>query len=168
MSKNDSEKLQIVIFKLGGRHYGVSIEQIREITRVGEISPVPNAPFYVLGVTNRRGQVTTIIDLRRRLNMPDKEIDQHSRMLVIETKNSSTGMVVDAVEDATMLAQSDIEETPQIAKTIDGSSDCVKGIGKKDQKLIILLDLKALTFENADGVEVQANSEALAPQQVQQ
>jgi purine-binding chemotaxis protein CheW len=164
MSKTETEKQQIVIFKIDNNHYGASIEQIREITRIGEISSIPNAPHYVLGVTNRRGQVTTVVDLRRILGMPDKEIDLHSRMLIIETKTTSKGIVVDAVEDATMLNKSDIEETPEIIKSIDDTSSFVRGIGKKDKKLIVLLNLKALTSDDKDDtVELQVNPEALQP-----
>jgi len=164
-NKKNAEKMQIVVFRLDNRHYGAGIEQIREITRIGDISPFPNAPHYVLGVTNRRGQVTTIIDLRRKIGMPDKEIDQHSRMLVVETKTTSTGIVVDAVEDATMLANTDIEETPELAKTTDGTTNYIKGIGKKGQQLIILLDLKALISDASDNIELEANPDVLAPTQ---
>jgi purine-binding chemotaxis protein CheW len=164
MSIKDVEKQQVIIFKLDNRHYGASIEQIREITRIGEISPVPGAPSYVLGITNRRGQVTTIIDLRSKLGIAPKEIDMHSRMLVIETKSSSKGIVVDAVEDAIMLSKADIEETPAVAKATDDSANFIKGIGKKDQQLIVILDLKALTCEgeqDSDCVQMQANTEPL-------
>ena len=159
MSKNDTGKQQIVIFKIDNRRYGATIDQIREITRIGEISPIPNAPHYIIGVTNRRGQVTTVLDLRKRLGMAEKAIDQHSRMLIIETKTTSKGIVVDAVEDAAMLAKSDIEETPELAKTMDETSDYVIGVGKKDKELIVLLDLKALTADRSDNVELEVNSE---------
>jgi len=163
MSANDAEKQQIIIFKLDNAHYGASIEQIREITRIGEISPVPNTPSYVLGITNRRGQVTTIIDLRSKLGITPKEIDAHSRMLVIETKSSSKGIVVDAVEDAIMLSKADIDDVPEIVKST-GDSNYIKGVGKKDQKLIVILDLKALTCdgeEDKDSVQLQANAETV-------
>ena len=164
MSGNQTEKQQIIVFKLDDRHYGASIEDIREINRIGEISPVPNAPSFIMGITNRRGQVTTVIDLRTRLGFPSKELDQHSRMLVIESKSGSKGIVVDAVEDAVMLTNEEIEETPEIAKSTDESSNYVKGIGKKDQKLIIILDLKKVTYEEEDNVQLQVNTEFLQAQ----
>jgi len=168
MGINGAEKQQIIVFKLDNRHYGASIEDIREITRPGEISIVPGAPSYILGITNRRGQVTTVIDLRTKLGMTSKPIDQHSRMLVVETKSNSKGIMVDAVEDVTMLPRSDITENPDIAKAKDNTSNYVKGIGKKDQQLIVILDLKAVTSEEKDAVELQANTEFLQAQATRQ
>jgi purine-binding chemotaxis protein CheW len=167
MSTKDIEKQQIIIFKLDDKHYGASIEQIREITRVGEISPFPGAPPYILGITNRRGQVTTILDLRIKLGMTPKEIDLHSRMLIIENKSSSKGIVVDAVEDAVMLSKSDIEETPEITKSMDESSNFIKGIGKKGQQLIVILDLKKLAADDDETVEMTMNPDVITqtPQQ---
>jgi purine-binding chemotaxis protein CheW len=144
MSNKDTEKQQIIVFKLDDKQYGVNIEQIREITRIGEIAPVPNSPSYINGVTNLRGQVTTVIDLRKRLGMAPKEFDKDSRMMVIESQGRSVGMIVDSVAEVTMLPKTDIEETPEIARATDDKSAYLKGIGKKGDKLIILVDLHEL------------------------
>ena len=144
MSNKDTEKQQIIVFKLEDKQYGVNIEQIREITRIGEIAPVPNSPSYINGVTNLRGQVTTVIDLRKRLGMVAKEFDKDSRMMVVESQGRSVGMIVDSVAEVTMLPKTDIEETPEIARANDDKSAYLKGIGKKGDKLIILVDLHEL------------------------
>ncbi len=168
MSKNDAEKQQLIVFRLDDKLYAVNIGQVREITRVGEISPVPDAPGYIRGVTNLRGQVTTIIDLRTMLGLPAKEFDKHTRMMIVESKGASVGMIVDAVAEVTMLPTSDIEKTPEIAKG-SGSSNYIKGIGKKDTKLIILVDIKQLSgiddgteAESQPTMELEANPEAMA------
>jgi purine-binding chemotaxis protein CheW len=161
MSKNDTEKQQIIIFKLDEKLFGVDIGQIREITRVNEISPVPNAPSYIKGVTNLRGQVTTVIDLRKKLEIQAKEFDKSTRMMVIESKGTPKGMIVDCVAEVTMIPKADIEETPEITKIMDGTSAYIKGIGKKDNRLIILVDLKKLSTEGSDNVELEVNLEAL-------
>lgn len=144
MSSKDAEKLQIIIFKLDEKLYGVHIDQIREITRVGEVTPVPGAPPYVEGVTNLRGQVTTVIDLRKRLGMAPKNLDKQSRMMIIESPGNSEGVIVDSIVEVTMLPKANIEEPPEIAKTSKGRSSYITGIGKKDGKLIILIDLQKL------------------------
>ncbi|VUT26808.1 MAG: purine-binding chemotaxis protein [Candidatus Methanolliviera sp. GoM_asphalt] len=70
------EDEQFVIFDLGCEQYGVEISQVREIIRPKDMTRIPNAPDYVEGVINLRGQVTTIINLGRRLGFPDKEKDK--------------------------------------------------------------------------------------------
>jgi purine-binding chemotaxis protein CheW len=160
LSTNDTDKLQIIVFTLDDKLYAVKIGQIREITRMGEISPVPNSSDYILGVTNRRGQVTTVIDLRKRLYVNSKPFDKHTRMMIIENKGTAKGMVVDAVAEVTMLPKSDIEEMPEIAKANDGNSAFIKGIAKKDNHLIILVDLKALSADSEDEVQMEANAHA--------
>ncbi len=143
MTSKDAEKQQVIVFKLDDKLYGVNIGQVREITRIGEISPVPNSPEYIEGVTNLRGQVTTVIDLRKRLGMRAKQFDKYTRMMVVESQGNSQGMVVDSVAGVTMIPNADIEETPEIARSQNRSS-YIKGIGKKDNKLIILVNLHEL------------------------
>jgi purine-binding chemotaxis protein CheW len=141
MINEDEESQQIIMFKLDDKLYGVNIGQIREITRISEISPVPNAPSYIEGVTNLRGQVTTVVNLRKKLAMPHKEFDKESRMMIIESGGRSVGIIVDSVTEVTMVSKADIEETPELARTAQVKSSYLKGIAKKDSRLIILVDL---------------------------
>jgi purine-binding chemotaxis protein CheW len=168
MGTQDSERQQIIVFKLDEKLYGVSIGQIREITRIGEIAPVPNSPSYIIGVTNLRGQVTTVIDLRKRLGLPIKGFDKESRMMVVESEGKSVGMIVDSVAEVTMLPRSDIEETPELARKDEDHSSYLKGIGKKEGKLIILVDLhELLEWKEPDPTlsqEIVAEPEALTQQ----
>ena len=150
MNKNDSDQQQVIVFKLDDKLYGVNIGQVREITRVSEISPVPNAPAHIKGVTNLRGQVTTVIDLRVKLGLTAKDYDKHTRMMIIEAKGSSKGMIVDQVAEVTMIPKIDIEETPEIARASLGGASYIKGIGKKDNRLIILVSLPMLACEGED------------------
>jgi purine-binding chemotaxis protein CheW len=82
-------------------------------------------------------------------------------MMVIESKGTPKGMIVDCVAEVTMIPKADIEETPEITKIMDGTSAYIKGIGKKDNRLIILVDLKKLSTEGSDNVELEVNLEAL-------
>jgi purine-binding chemotaxis protein CheW len=165
MGAKDGERQQIIVFKLDERLYGVNIGQIREITRIGEIAPVPNSPPYINGVTNLRGQVTTVIDLRKRLGLPQKGFDKESRMMVLESEGKSVAMIVDSVAEVTMLPRSDIEETPELTRVDEDRSSYLKGIGKKEGKLIILVDLHELlewkTLDANVPQEIVAEPEAL-------
>jgi len=134
---------QLVVFKLGGEDFGVDINQVREIIRKGTTTVVPNAPEYVKGVINLRGQITTIVDLRRKLGLLEKESgdDQQERVIVVEAGKNTVGMAVDAVTEVTYLSESDIDEVPTMLKENIGT-EYLRGVGKLPDKLLILIDLK--------------------------
>jgi purine-binding chemotaxis protein CheW len=163
MNKKDADRQQIIVFKLDEKLYGVNIDQIREITRIGEISPVPNSPSYVEGVTNLRGQVTVVVDLRKRLGMQAKQFDKQSRMMVIESEGNPEGMIVDSVAEVTMIPKSDIEETPEIARASEDRSTYIQGIGRKDDKLLILVDLHKLVDQKDLGETLKNDADSLKP-----
>jgi purine-binding chemotaxis protein CheW len=137
------DQQQLVVFKLGGEDFGVNIMQVREIIRKGDVTSVPNAPEYVNGVINLRGQITTIIDLRRKLGLLKKEgeDDQQERVIVVEVDKNTVGMAVDAVTEVTYLAERDIDEVPTMVKQSIGT-EYLKGVGKLPNRLLILIDLK--------------------------
>jgi purine-binding chemotaxis protein CheW len=140
---NAVNQQQLVIFKLGGEDFGVDIKQVREIIRKGEVTVVPNAPEFVKGVINLRGQITTIIDLRKKLGLTEKEAgdEQQERVIVVEAGGNTVGMAVDAVTEVTYLAESDMDEVPPIVKETIGT-EYLKGVGKLPNRLLILIDLK--------------------------
>ncbi|MHC1610234.1 MAG: chemotaxis protein CheW [Candidatus Methanospirareceae archaeon] len=142
-SKSGINQHQLVVFKLGGEDFGVEISQVREIIRKGDITVVPNAPDFVKGVINLRGQITTIIDLRKKLGLGEKENgdEQQERIIVVEGEKNIVGMAVDAVTEVTHLSEGDIEEVPPVIKQSIGT-EYLKGVGKLPDRLLILIDLK--------------------------
>ena len=135
---------QLVVFKLGGEEFGVDIMQVREIIRKEALTVVPNAPDYVKGVINLRGQITTIIDLRKKLGLAEKASgdDEHDeRVIVVEVGKNTVGMAVDAVTEVTYLSASEIDEVPAMVKRNIGT-EYLKGVGKLPNRLLILIDLK--------------------------
>ncbi|OHE55893.1 MAG: hypothetical protein A3K61_05160 [Thaumarchaeota archaeon RBG_16_49_8] len=144
MNMADQSQLQIIVFELDKKLYGVDIGQVKEITEIKDVAPVPNAAPFVEGVTNLRGQVTTVIDLRRRLGLPPKAHDKESRMIILETKKGLVGTIVDSVSDVSMLPRKDIENTPELVSSTDADQSFVQGVGKKDDDLILLVDLQSL------------------------
>ena len=140
----------MLIFTLADGLYGVNVSQVREITSMRETTPVPNSPYYVDGVTNLRGQVTTVTDLRKRFGLDEKERDDNTRIIIVEPEGVPIGMVVDSVSEVLRISTKEIEPVPDLVVESDGGgidSDYVKGVGKLgDGKLLILLDLeKVLT-----------------------
>ena len=149
MDETTSDEAILVVFTLADGLYGVKVSQVREITSMRETTPVPNSPYYVNGVTNLRGQVTTVTDLRRRFGLDEKEQDDNTRIIIVEPEGVPIGMVVDSVSEVLRMPAKEIEPVPDLVVESNGGidADYVKGVGKLgDGKLLILLDLeKVLT-----------------------
>ena len=144
--------LQLVIFQLAGEEFGVEIMQVQEIIRMPEITRIPQSPEYVEGVINLRGKIIVVINLDTRFNLNSKELDDDSRIIIVEVGESVVGMVVDSVSEVLRLATSNVEPAPEIIST-KIRADYLKGVGKLDDRLLILLDLeKVLSKEEMSQV----------------
>lgn len=140
---------QLVVFELAKEHYGVDIAMVEGIIKMQQITAVPHAPSFVEGVTNLRGAVLPVIDLRKRFNLPSEETTKNSRIIHIAIDNIKVGMIVDAVSEVLRVPEEAIEPTPPIVSTVD--SAFITGIAKVDNRLIILLDLgKVLSLSDQE------------------
>ena len=146
MSAKEST-IQLVVFKLGSERYGVETSQVKEIIRVEEITRIPNAPEFVEGVINLRGQITTIINLRKRFGMEPKEIDTNTRIIVFDHGKNTIGMMVDTVNEVKYLSTKDIDVLPSII-TSRSDAKFLKGIGKLPDGLLVLIDLNKVLSED--------------------
>ena len=150
--RNDAEDanlLQLVTFRLGEEEFGVKILVVNEIIRLVQITQVPNAPSFIEGVINLRGKVIPIIDLRRRFGLAPKAHDKNTRIIVIEINNIIVGFVVDAVSEVLRIPASTVEPPPPVVAGVD--SDYISGVGKLQDRLLIMLDLdKLLSSEDMD------------------
>ena len=143
-STNDSNSkttdlLQLVGFQLDDEEYGIDILKVQEINRITEITKIPQSPDFVEGVINLRGNVIPIIDLRKRFNMPHKEYDKQTRIVVGEIGDRTVGFIVDAVSEIIRLPADKIEPAPNISA--DDKAEYILGVGKLDDKLLMLLDI---------------------------
>ena len=140
------EVIQLVTFVLKGEVYGINVMQVQEVLRVSEIAPVPGAPAYVLGIINLRGNVVTVIDTRARFGLPSTDVDDASRIIVIESEKQVVGMLVDAVAEVVELREGEIDVAPNVGN--EESSRYIQGVATREGKLLILVDLnKLLTDE---------------------
>ena len=140
--KQEDELLQLVTFSIGEEEFGVNILKVQEIIRTMEITKVPRAPEFVEGVINLRGKVIPIIDLRRRFGLAPKGHDKNTRIIVIEINNIIVGFVVDAVSEVLRIPASTVEPPPPVVAGVD--SDYISGVGKLQDRLLIMLDLDKL------------------------
>ena len=143
---NVDNTIQVIVFNLGEERYGVEISQVKEIILPTQITRIPNVPDFVEGVLNLRGQIAAIINLRKRLGKEPKKNDENTRIIVIEYDNSTIGMMVDSVSEVKYLSSKNIEEIPRFLALKD-ESKFLKGVGKLEDGLLTLMDLKELFSE---------------------
>jgi purine-binding chemotaxis protein CheW len=134
-----SEVVQVVSFRLGSEEYGVDISQVQEIIRMVEITHVPRAPKFMEGVINLRGQLIPIIDLRTRFGMPRIDATKSTRIIVTEIGSKRVGIVVDSVSEVLNIPLENVEDAPEMIAGV--GTEYIQGVGKMDERLIIMLDL---------------------------
>jgi len=140
--KKDDDLLQLVTFSIGSEEFAIDILKVIEIIRIMEITKVPKAPDFVEGVINLRGVVIPIIDLRRRFGLVGKEDNADTRIIVIKISEMSVGFVVDSVSEVLRIPVNTVEPAPPVVAGVD--SDYISGVGKLQDRLLILLDLDKL------------------------
>jgi len=146
------DMLQLVSFKLREEEFGVNILQVQEIIRMQEITNVPNAPDFVEGVINLRGRVIPIVDLRKRFGLEAKEHSKATRIIVVMIDQVTVGLIVDEVSEVLRIPEDTVEPPPPIVAGIE--SDYIKGVGKLEDRLLILLDLnKILSREERSSLQ---------------
>lgn len=136
------DQLQLVTFGLGDEEFGVDILAVREINRMMELTRVPQSPPEVEGVINLRGKIIPVLDLRKRFGLVGREQNEQSRIIVVEVHGRVLGFIVDRVHEVLRIDRSIVEPAPTMVCSID--SDFIAGVGKLDDRLLILLDLNKL------------------------
>ena len=146
MAKADKKNViegetQVVAFKLRKEEYGFNILNVQEIKGLTDITRVPFASDFIKGVINLRGSVLPVIDLKKRLGLQETEYTENTRIVIVKVDEVSVGMIVDAVTEVITLEGAHVDTS----KAVDNeSSRFITGIGKLDDRLIIMLDLGAI------------------------
>lgn len=160
-TRNGGEEYQLVGFTINSQEFGVDISQIREIIREVKITKLPNSPDFVEGVVNLRGNVTPVVDLRRRFRMEQKDRNEDSRIIITELAQGVVGFMVDNVTEVRRVTESIIEAPPPTAVRSD--SYYVSGIAKLEEGLLIILDLEKVL--SAQEIEAMTQLELTADEQ---
>lgn len=140
-----SNEMQLVTFTLGNESFGVDIMNVQEIIRIPDITRVPQAPLYVDGVTNLRGQILPVIDTRTKFGMEKGERDASSRVIVVDINGRTAGLNVDSVSEVLRVEGKNIEAAPsRISGDIDSQS--ITGVVKIEngKKLVMILNVAHL------------------------
>ena len=168
--KTEGDKIvQTIVFNLEQEEFGADIDQVREIISKGFITPIPDSPDFISGMTNVRGEIAVVIDLKNRFLLSSKSGTDEKHIIITEHDKNLFGLMVDEVTEVLRIQTSEIKATPEIVTRIDRVY--IKGIITLGKRLIMLLDgtrdLKALTRVMRDegaGAEgrLTANLERLA------
>lgn len=135
-----SGELQLVVFKLGSEEFGVEIRNVQEIIRMTNITKIPQASGYVKGIINLRGRIIVVINLNVMLGMESSELNGNTRIIVADVGETVMGFAVDSVSEVIRLPESNVEPAPAIIANKIGT-EYLRGVGKLDNRLLILLKL---------------------------
>ncbi len=133
---------RLVAFQLGAEKYGVDINHIREIIPLQAITDVPGVPNYVRGITNLRGRVITVLDLRVKLGLDKTPPTASTCIVIVEHAGEPLGLIVDDVSEVLQFSEDAIDHP---SRTVSGlNNDYMTGVARVGDELLVVLDLEAV------------------------
>lgn len=147
----DGAYVRCVLFRLDTENYGVNVQNIREVLRVGEIRAVPGAPSDVLGVINVRGVIVSVLDARQFFKLPPIEYTDLSRIIIIEQQGQALGLLVDEVKEVRDIPEERIDAIGSV--TDESNNRMIQGVthAMGDDVIIIIDSVKFFTDEPVGG-----------------
>ena len=140
--KEMGELRQFISFSVGEEEYGLELLRVKEVIRAREITWLPKAPSFVKGIINLRGDVIPIIDLRDKFGLESRGDTAQTRVIVAELEGRLMGMVVDSASQVVRIPLDQIDLPPSVLGGF--SKDLITGVGKREDKLVILLNPDAI------------------------
>ena len=138
-----SEGTRLITFILGDEKYGLNILKVRELISFPEgLTRIPGMPDHIIGMFNLRGLVIPVMDLREKFKMSSEERHEFSVIIIVEVENKNIGLTVDSVSDVIFVKEEDIQETTELAVSVD--TKFIKGVAKNKDEMVILLDVDFL------------------------
>ena len=153
-------KVQMVVFRLEIEEFAVDIHQVREVIKMTKVTPMPKSASFIEGIINLRGEVIPVVDLRKRFELTEGERDGQTRIIIVEILDNNVGLIVDSVKEVLRLDPSVIQPPP--SRVAGTRTDLIKGVGKIDERLLIVLNLeKILTTEERIALEEVTLNESI-------
>jgi len=145
----DTQKDQYLTFRMGDEDYGIEIRHVIEIVGIQKITEVPDMPDFVKGVINLRGQVIPVIDVRTRFQMPPRDYDDRTCVIVVNINETNVGLIVDTVSEVREIPEQHVAPPPKVRR--GPGSRYILGLGKVGDDVKILLDVNKLLFDEELG-----------------
>jgi purine-binding chemotaxis protein CheW len=142
-----AEEMKVIVFTLAQEEYGIEVDKVRTIERMVPITRVPKTPVFVKGVINLRGIVLPVIDLRGRFGLPETELTENSRIIIVAANDLEVGFIVDSANDVMDVMSDTIENPPEVLGGI--KAKYLSGVAKiGENRLLILLNLVEVLSRN--------------------
>jgi purine-binding chemotaxis protein CheW len=129
-------------FDLGAESYAIHLLSVKEVIPRPDTTPLPNSPSFYVGIMNLRGQIISIVDLRRKLNIAPKKEDIEEAVIIIEIEGVGIGVVVDSINRVLNIAMNSVSEVPEVSSQINAKY--IEGVYQGEKSLTILLDLASV------------------------
>ncbi|HEI8866183.1 TPA: chemotaxis protein CheW [Serratia odorifera] len=133
---------EFLIFTLGNEEYGIDILKVQEIRGYDQVTRIANTPAFIKGVTNLRGVIVPIIDLRVKFAQEGVSYDENTVVIVLNFGQRVVGIVVDGVSDVLSLTAEQIRPAPEFAVTL--ATEYLTGLGALGERMLILVDIEKL------------------------
>jgi purine-binding chemotaxis protein CheW len=144
---NNKKIVELATFYVGNALCGMDILKVQEINKIMQMTKVPQAPDYVLGILNLRGQIVTILDLSKKLGLGETDISQDTRNIIVNSSGGHVGLLVRQISDVVEANMAKKEPPPANMSGIQG--EFFTGVYKTETKLIGILDIdKVLSIED--------------------
>ncbi|MEA3211647.1 MAG: purine-binding chemotaxis protein CheW [Chthoniobacter sp.] len=145
--------IQVVEFELAGEGYGIELARVRQVIALKEITPVPCTPRFVLGIINLRGEIQTVIDIRKFFDLPDRGITQLNRIIVIQSEGLHLGILADAIRGVRTIPRDSLQPP---GPTFTGvRADYLRGVTEDRMAVLdaakILSDEGITIYEEVEG-----------------
>lgn len=141
----DAQKNRFLTFHLGKESFGIEIRHVTEMIVMQEITRVPDLPESIIGVVNLRGNVISVMDMRKRFHLEEREYDDRTCIVVVNINNIAVGLVVDTVNEVLDISEAQIDPPPRTHSGI--KSNYILGMGKFGNQVKILLDIEKILQE---------------------
>lgn len=153
------EEEHVVIFRLADEYYALDIQAVQEIVRMQTITSIPGSDFWVEGITNLRGRVVPVIDLRKRCGISASEYTPETRIVVVSSATGMVGLIVDAVSEVMRIPAEQVELPSSIVSVPENTY--LRGIAKLEDRLVSLVDLDGiLPSDGADDATEELHAAA--------
>ncbi len=146
---NASREIQLVCFYIADEEYAIDIMNVQEIVRIQQITKIPNAPHYIEGIINLRGNILPVIDVRARFGLPPKPRSEQNRIVVVNDGKTTKGLIVDSVSEVLRTYTDNISDPPETVRLRE--EGYFKGVVSLDdgKRVILLIDINTLLRERA-------------------
>jgi purine-binding chemotaxis protein CheW len=163
-------QVQLVTFKVGGEEFGLDVFQVHEILRYQAPTAVPRAPLFVEGVLDVRGTLVPVVDLRRRFETSQAQVDEDTRIVVVDHAAERLGLVVDSVTEVLRAPETAVTPPPSYIRGL--AAEYLRGIVRIGERLVILLELEKILsseerialMESGIGAAVDYDQPAAVPE----